>query len=104
MSAAIAAVVLLLVLPGAAGAASADPANFDFGNVPLKPTVSHDFTVTVDAGYRIDLASGSGLNVPFAFDFDTCGAAEGTGPGTCNVKESYTPTAAGPASATTNVF
>src|SRR4051812_5246752 len=39
-------------------------------------------SITVDAGYRTQLASGSGINAPFSFDFDTCGAGGGfTGPG-----------------------
>ena len=50
-------------------------------------------TITVDAGYRTELASGSGINAPFGFSFDTCGAGGGfTGPGTCNVKQRFTPT------------
>src|SRR5204863_8442438 len=62
-------------------------------------------TITVDAGYRTQLASGSGINAPFSFDFDTCGAGGGfTGPGTCTILESFRPTAAGASSGTTNVF
>ena len=62
-------------------------------------------TITVDAGYRTEVASGSGLNAPFSFDFSTCGTGGGfSGPGTCNVKERYTPTALTSSSGTTNVF
>src|SRR4051812_11285883 len=83
-----------LVLPSATQASSANPAGVAFGTVPLNTTVSQNVTITVDAGYRTELASGSGLNAPFAFDFDTCAAGGGfTGPGTCNVKERFTPTA-----------
>ena len=49
-------------------------------------------TITVDAGYRTEIASGSGINAPFGFSFDTCGAGGGfTGPGTCTVKQRFTP-------------
>ena len=75
-------------------AASASPSSLSFGSVPINTTVSRDVTISVDAGYRTEVASGSGLNPPFAFDFDTCGSGGGfSGPGTCNVKERYTPTA-----------
>ncbi len=85
--------------------ATANPASVDFGNVPINTTASRDVSITVDAGYRTEVASGSGLNAPFAFDFDTCGAGGGfTGPGTCNVKERYTPTTLTHSTATTNVF
>ena len=77
-----AAIVLLLVFPGAAFAvdgtgvltATASPNPVHFGNVPVNTTVTQSVTITVDAGYRTEVASGSGLNPPFAFGFDTCGA------------------------------
>ncbi len=85
--------------------AAANPASIDFGNVPINTTVSRDVTITVDTGYRTEIASGSGINVPFGFDFDTCGAGGGfAGPGTCNIKERYTPTSVGPSSGSTTVF
>ena len=85
--------------------ASANPPSMNFGSVPINTTVSRDVTLTVDAGYRTEVASGSGLNPPFGFDFSTCGAAGGfTGPGTCTVTERFDPTAAGPASGTLTVF
>src|SRR5205814_8581285 len=75
-----------------------------FGNVPLNSTVEHTITLTVDGGYRTQIASG-GANPPFQFDFDTCGASGGfTGPGTCTVKESFTPTSTGPAGDMLRVF
>ena len=71
----------------------------------MNTTVTRDVSITVDAGYRTQLASGSGINAPFSFDFDSCGAGGGfTGPGTCTVKQSFRPTAAGPFGGTTNVF
>ena len=86
-------------------AASATPDPVNFGNVPINTTASGTVTITVDAGYRTEVASGSGLNAPFAFDFGSCGTGGGfTGPGTCTVTERYTPTAVGPDSGTTNVF
>ena len=86
-------------------AAAASPASIDFGNVPINTTVSRDVTITADAGYRISLASGTGINVPFGFAFGTCGAGGGfAGPGSCSVTESYTPTSVGPSSGTASVF
>ena len=85
--------------------ASASPNPVGYGNVPINTTVSSTVTISVDAGYRTEVASGSGLNAPFGFDFGSCGAGGGfTGPGTCTVSERYSPTATGPASGTTNVF
>ena len=84
--------------------AAANPSSIDFGAVPINTTVSRDVSITVDAGYSAELASGSGINVPFSFDFGTCSGAGGTGPGTCTVHEKYTPTAVAPSSGTTSVF
>ena len=85
--------------------AAASPSSVAFGDVPVNTTVTRDVSITVDAGYRTQLASGSGINAPFSFDFDSCGAGGGfTGPGTCTVKQSFRPTAAGPFGGTTNVF
>ena len=98
----VAAVLLLLAVAAPAGAASADPASIDFGAVPVNTTVSRDVSLTVDAGYEVAAASGEGINPPFDFDFDTCSAF--TGPGVCNVKERFTPTATGPAAGTLHVF
>ena len=81
--------------------ASASPNPVSFGNVPLNTTVSHAVTITVDAGYAAELASGTGINLPFHFDLGTCG---GAGAGTCTVNESFTPTALGAANGTTTVF
>ncbi len=76
-----------------------------FGNVPINTTASATVTINVDAGYATEVASGSGLNAPFAFDFGTCGTGGGfTGPGTCTVTERYTPTSTTASSGTTNVF
>src|SRR3954454_8721711 len=95
----------LLAAPAIANAGSADPSSVAFGNVPLNTTVTRNVTITADAGFVVQLASGSGINVPFSFDFDTCGAGGGFhGPGTCNVKQSYTPTSAAGSSGTTSVF
>src|SRR4051812_38605682 len=92
-------------LPGRAEAAGANPSTVAFGTVPINTTVTSDVTITVDAGYRTQLASGSGINVPFSFDFDSCGAGGGfAGPGTCTVKQSFRPTSATASSGTTNVF
>ncbi len=85
--------------------ASASPTSLAFGNVAINTTSTLPVTITVDAGYRTEIASGSGINAPFAFDFDTCGTGGGfAGPGTCSVNEKYTPTSPSPSSGTTNVF
>jgi hypothetical protein len=92
-------------VPASTQAASANPSSVAFGYVPLNTTVTRDVKITVDAGYRTQVASGSGLAAPFSFAFDTCGAGDGfTGPGTCNVKQSYKPTALTASSGTINVF
>jgi hypothetical protein len=82
--------------------ASASPPSVNFGNVPIGTTATQPVTVTADAGYQIDLASGTGINAPFSFAFGTCSSF--TGPGSCTINQSFTPTAAGPASGTSNVF
>ena len=71
--------------------AAASPASIDFGNVPVNTTASRNIGVTVDAGYRLSLASGSGVSAPFSFAFGAC--ANFPGPGSCTVSESYRPTA-----------
>src|SRR4051812_22728173 len=97
--------VAAFALPGRAAASGASPSSVAFGNVPLNTTATRDVSITVDTGYAVQLASGSGINPPFSFDFDTCGAGGGfSGPGTCNVKQSFRPTAATASSGTTNVF
>ena len=83
-------------------AAAANPASIDFGNVPINTTASRAVTVTVDAGYQLSLASGTGINAPFGFAFGTCSGFNG--PGTCSVTESYTPTAISSSSAATSIF
>jgi hypothetical protein len=85
--------------------AAASPSAVEFGNVPVGTTATRDVSISVDAGYSVQIASGSGINVPFGFAFDTCGAGGGfAGPGTCNVKQSFHPTSATESSGTTNVF
>src|SRR3954469_22578806 len=97
--------VAAFALPGRAAASGASPSSVVFGNVPLNTTVSRNVSITVDTGYAVQLASGSGINPPFSFDFDTCGAGGGfAGPGTCNVKQRFPPTALTASSGTTNVF
>jgi hypothetical protein len=92
-------------MPAPAGASSASPPNVDFGSVPINTTATRSVTITVDSGYRTEVASGSGLNAPFSFDFSSCGTGGGfTGPGTCTVNESFHPTALTSSSGTTNVF
>jgi hypothetical protein len=82
--------------------AAANPGILSFGNVPINTTVSQSATITVDTGYQVSIASGSGINVPFSFSFGTCNAF--TGPGTCVVTESFKPTAVTASAGTTNVY
>ena len=92
-------------VPGGAQASGASPSSVAFGYAPLNTTVTRDVTITVDAGYKTTVVSGTGLNAPFSFAFDTCGAGGGfTGPGTCNVKQSFKPTALTGSIGTTNVL
>jgi uncharacterized repeat protein (TIGR01451 family) len=75
---------------------AASPTSVDFGDVPLNTTASQKITFTIDKGYFVGEEIGSG-STDFAFDFDTCGFF--VGPGTCTVKQSFTPTVTGPVSA-----
>jgi hypothetical protein len=79
---------------------AANPTSVDFGTVLVGTTASRSVTITVDTGYAISVATGSGLNPPFAFSFDTCATGSGgfAGPGTCTVVESFSPTSVGAAS------
>ena len=72
-------------------AASADPSSLDFGSVPINTASTKSVTITADSGYTISLASGGGINPPFSFGFGTCSGF--SGPGTCSVQETFTPTA-----------
>jgi uncharacterized repeat protein (TIGR01451 family) len=73
-----------------------------FGNnVPVGTTVTQTITLTLDGGYRIGAASGGGASAPFQFAGDAC--ATFTGPGTCTIKESFTPNAIGAAGGTLTV-
>jgi hypothetical protein len=66
--------------------------------VPINTTASRDISVTVDAGYRLSLASGAGTSTPFSFAFGAC--TNFPGPGSCTVTESYRPTTFAPSSGT----
>ena len=89
----------LATLPAAALPTTSISSPFDFGPVPLNNELTENFTVSPDAGYSLELASGSGLNSPFGFSFNGCVADS-----TCSVAETFDPTGLGPFSATTNVF
>jgi hypothetical protein len=89
----------------AASVARAIPISVDFGSVPINTLVTQSVSIGVDAGFSTQIASGSGINAPFGFSFDTCGAGGGfVGPGTCTIGQSFLPTGFGSRSATTNVF
>jgi hypothetical protein len=78
---------------------SANPSPADFGSVPLGSNSRILVDVTLDVGYRFAGATGTGIAAPFAFEARTC-ASGFTGPGTCQVRETYTPTLVGPSSGT----
>ena len=51
-------ILAAFALPSTAHAGSASPNPVEFGDVPVNTTVTRDVTITVDAGYRTELASG----------------------------------------------
>src|SRR5260221_9341790 len=90
----------LVGAPAVANAGSADPATVDFGNVPINTSVTRDVAITVAAGDGIFGASGAGINPPFSLNFDTCSPSSGS----CNIKETFNPTAVGAAGGTLDLF
>ena len=96
---AVAVVAVSAAVPAVAQAATASPNTVAFGNVPLNTTSTVTITFTPDAGYEFGGATGTGLNVPFGVSLNSsC-----SGPGTCSVIESFTPTSNGAASGTLNL-
>jgi hypothetical protein len=93
-----AAAALALGFSGQAAAAGIAPSPIDFGDVALNTKATVSMTVTVDAGYSLELASGSGINAPFEFSFGSCSGS------TCTDTESFTPTSIGAVGATLDVF
>jgi hypothetical protein len=91
--------VLAMAIPAAAQAASANPSSVNYGNVPINTTATATIAVTPDPGYAVELASGSGLNPPFGFNFGTCSGSTGT----CNVIETFRPTSNASSSGTITV-
>ena len=81
---------LIVALPLTAGATSADPESVDFGDVPIGTTATRDVTLTLGDGYRVIERT---LSSPWGLDMDTCSGF--VGPGTCNIRLSFTPAAAG---------
>ena len=74
--------------------ATAAQAPVDFGNVPINTSVTKSIPVLIDAGYLITgVVVNDAFNPPFTFDFGNCGTSAGTGPGSCNVDETFAPTA-----------
>jgi hypothetical protein len=64
-----------------------------FGNVPINTSVTKSVPIKVDAGYIIEAVFvNDAFNPPFTFDFGTCASSAGTGPGTCNISETFAPT------------
>ena len=54
--------------------------------------------MTVDAGFKLSPASGTGINTPFSIAFGAC--TNFAGPGSCTATESYRPTTFTPSSGT----
>lgn len=79
---------------------TASPSLVDFGSVLLGTTVSKPVTITVNQFWTLDGATGTGVNAPFGFDFGTCNNV--SGPATCTVNASFTPTSLGVANAITD--
>jgi hypothetical protein len=71
-------------------------ATLSFGSVALNVTATDSIKLTADKGYAIDLATGSGINVPFSYSTGTCNGQAGA----CTVEESFTPTSIGSSSGT----
>jgi Collagen triple helix repeat (20 copies)/Stigma-specific protein, Stig1 len=70
--------------------------DINFGNVPVNTSVTKQVTITIDAGYFIELVFlNQATSPPFTFDFGTCATSAGTGPGTCQINETFAPTVAG---------
>ncbi len=83
--------------------AASNPSTLDYGSVPINVPKTLSSTLTIDAGYSFGGATGiSGLNPPFGFAAGTC--AGFVGPGTCTINETFTPTAAGPATGDVSPF
>jgi len=96
---------LAMFLPGPAQGGMANPSAVNFGNVPINTTVTRNVAITIDAGYDIANASGAGTSVPWGFNYGTCGGVGGfTGPGTCTVIASFTPTSFLIAGSTANIL
>ncbi|HEX3735546.1 MAG TPA: choice-of-anchor D domain-containing protein [Solirubrobacterales bacterium] len=95
---AIVVVVALIFGAGQASAATVTPPLLNFGQVPVGATATISLTAVPLPGYRVEIASGTGLNLPFSFAFGACSA------GTCTGTEGFKPTSAGPVSATLDIF
>jgi hypothetical protein len=81
--------------------AIAHAASIDFGNVPVNTPLTLPSDITVDTGYTISLAAGSGIDPPFSFGFGNC--SNFGGPGTCTIDETFMPPSLGPFSGDLNV-
>ena len=84
-----------------ASTAAASPSSVDFGNVNVGGSAKENVRITADGGYLISGGSGSGVVAPFTLELKTC--ASFTGPGSCNLQETFAPTSAGPATGTLTV-
>jgi hypothetical protein len=79
-----------------ANASVVSPNSVNFGGVTLYATTTGLVNVTVDVDMRLGAITGSGTVAPFAATLGTCDVANGfTGPGTCAISVSFTPSAVG---------
>lgn len=73
------------------------PSSIDFGDVPINTTLTLPVDLSVTDGFKVFGAGGAGVNTPFSFNFNTCDFIF-TGPGTCTIKETFSPVSLGPVS------
>src|SRR5262249_21381911 len=66
------------------------PDSHDFGRIPVNTTKTQTIALTIDNGFEVLPAVGSGVSAPFSLDAGTC--AGFVGPGNCTVTQSFTPT------------
>jgi hypothetical protein len=91
----------IAVVPEAAHAESATPAALHFGSAGINTTKTLTSVITIDAGYQLSGASGTGINPPFALALNGCNLFKG--PGHCTLTEKFTPAAPGAATGVTHI-
>jgi hypothetical protein len=79
------------------------PTSINFGNVIVGRTKTITASITPDTFWSVYDAEGSATGVPLSTNLGTC-ANRFTGPGTCRLKESFTPTFRGSISAVLSIL